>query len=594
MLKKVLSAILVIVMTVTLLVSCADEPAIEQPIVVNLTAEGLAGYVIAYDAENAAVKAAAEKVRDAVSTALSLTLEVKENGAVGEEKKVIAITTAESVSLPGMKEYLRLKDYAVAVYNEKVTLAAGSDAMLDSMADYFISMLAPSETPVTLGNSITVVEGAYPKGYVSIDGVDIERYDIVYPDGCDLLTYYTAVALSDYLADVYDIKVDVKSDKETETVYEILVGYTNRILDVDALVELGENQYVLCKDEAKVVMLGNSYMIAGGASALINKYMASVSAGNDVDITTLPKTAQVETFEWLAPKSVIFMIGDGMGFQHVESAKELRDMPVFFAEEFPYSIKVKTFSYSVDPLREADATDSAAAATALATGYKTINYTVGLDKDGNVLQNIRELAHSKGAKTGVLTTDSITGATPSGFLGHASERYAGDVLQEQIDTLLANGEVEYAVGEYDSDALPELTREAIATVCNGTDPYFIMIEEACIDKHSHNQNLSVVPDRVVRFNKSIAYCTVYTVMNPDSILIVTADHETGQLKKVNGIWNLNKSYHTNSVVPLYALGYDGLTELIGTKRDIDNTSIPKYLARVLYGVEDFGDQEFGK
>lgn len=593
MFKKILSVILVFVMVASLFVSCGDQLHNEEPISVTLNADGLAGYTIVYSDENndGKEKAAAEKIKDAIASTLSLNLTVSEDSTEGD--KVIAIATSESVALPGKREYLRLKDSAVVFYNGKITLAAGSDDTLDSAADYFISMLTPAETSVTLQNGITVVDGTYPSGYVTIDGIDIERYDIVYPEGCDLLTYYTAAALADHLRDVYDIKLDVKSDREVETVFEILIGDTNRILDVDVNVELLENQYVLCKDEAKVVMLGNSYMIAGGASALINKYMASVSAGNDVDITTLPKTAQVETFEWLEPESVIYMIGDGMGFQHIEAGKELRDMPVFFAQEFPYSIKVKTFSYSVDPLRAEDATDSAAAGTALATGYKTINGYLGLDHNGEPIMNIRELAHSKGVKTAVLTTDSLTGATPSAFLCHHNDRTDGDILQNQIDSLKAEGKVDYAVGD-NTDRFTELAREALSTISKDGKPYFIMIEEAHIDKMSHNQDISTMPDKIVRFNDCIAYCTAFTVMHPDSILLITADHETGSLKKEGVIWNFMKPYHSNSVVPLFALGYDGLTDLIGTKRDIDNTSIPKYLAKVLYGVEDFGDQEFGK
>lgn len=594
MFKKIFSIVLVLAICMPLFAACND-PAddVKPPQVVELTAEGLADYKIVYlaDGEDTSEKAAAEKISAAIASSLSVTLPVEANATVAEDGKAIIIYAAESVTASKDKAYLRVKDCAVAVENAKINVVAGSNEALDFAADNFISKLSAS---TVLEQGVTVVEGTYPAGYVNIDGIALERYDIVYPKGCDLLTYYTAVALRDYLVDVYDIKLDVKSDREVETVYEILIGNTNRILDVDVKVELGENQYILFKDEAKVVMLGNSYMIAGGASALLNKYMAGVSAGNTVDITTLPRTAQVETFAWETPKSVIYMIGDGMGQNHIEATKELRDMPEFFAEQFPYITNIQTYSYSVLPLRETDATDSAAAGTALATGWKTLNSHLGVDIDSEPIQNIRELARSKGAKTAVLTTDAITGATPSAFICHHNSRFDTDILQEQIDTVVANGEIDFCWGDGDTDELTDLAREALSVISKDGDPFFIMIEEAHIDKESHNQNMSTMPDKVVRFNDCISYCTVFAVMRPDTMVIVTADHETGFLKKASGIWDFNKAYHSNSVVPLFVLGYEGITELIGTGRHIDNTAIPKFIAKVLYGVEDFGDQNFKK
>ena len=125
------------------------------------------------------------------------------------------------------------------------------------------------------------------------------------------------------------------------------------------------------------------------------------------------------------------MIGDGMGFNHIKMAKN-GGMKEFYAEQFPNKGEAVTRSMTV--INGGDQwTDSAAAATALATGYKTINGKVGVDKNDNTLKNIRELADEKGAKTAVITTDVINGATPGGFLAHNAQRKVNNVNNPQIE-----------------------------------------------------------------------------------------------------------------------------------------------------------------
>jgi len=429
-----------------------------------------------------------------------------------------------------------------------------------------------------------------------IDNVAITEYDIVYAEGADLLHYYTAVALSDYFANL-GIEVEVKSDADKETKYEILVGDTNRVLDIDDTVALGENEYIICQDSSKVVLLGSSFMIAGGAYALINEYMVPAENELDVNITNLPEKAEIATYEWQTPESVIYMIGDGMGMKHIEATKELRpQMPVFFAETFPYFSRVKTFSYSVDPLREEEFTDSAAAGTALATGYKTINGYLGLDHELNEIKNLRELAHEKGVKTAVLTTDHITGATPSAFLVHHNDRNDGEIIQDAIDALMSEGLVEYCYGTSDDDYGDGLTneaREALSIISKDDSRFFIMIEEAYIDKESHARDMEDMPDKVIRFNDCIAYCSVFAVMHGDVMVLVTADHETGAVSQTLDGWYMAKGTHTNTSVPLYCLGFEGLADL-ATGKSIDNTNIAKFIAKTLYETEDFGDVDFGK
>ena len=118
-----------------------------------------------------------------------------------------------------------------------------------------------------------------------------------------------------------------------------------------------------------------------------------------------------------------------------------------------------------------------------------------------------------------------------------------------------------------------------------------MIEAAYIDKRSHNVDLSGMMARVVRYNAFIAYCIEFTLCNPDSVLIITADHETGGLeKKADGTFaytNFTKVdyvQHTNADVPVYAIGIG--TEMFKDAK-VDNTQIPKFIASI-YGAKTFG------
>ncbi len=124
---------------------------------------------------------------------------------------------------------------------------------------------------------------------------------------------------------------------------------------------------------------------------------------------------------WAArPTNVIFMIGDGMGFEHVKAGGiYLTGQPgTLCFESFPYHAQVTTYSAS------SSVTDSAAAATALATGHKVNNGIISLaiPGDGSELQTLLEFYKLRGARTGLVTSDAMTGATPGGFGAHETSR----------------------------------------------------------------------------------------------------------------------------------------------------------------------------
>jgi len=145
------------------------------------------------------------------------------------------------------------------------------------------------------------------------------------------------------------------------------------------------------------------------------------------------------------PLNFILMITDGCGYNCFDLASYYQhgQTGAQVYESFPVQIPVSTYSASSTPYdpRKAwtsfdfvlsDPTDSAASATAMATGVKTNDNTVGLDPEGEKLTSIVELAEGLGKKTGVVTSVNFSHATPATFLTHAKNRYEYEEIARQI------------------------------------------------------------------------------------------------------------------------------------------------------------------
>lgn len=401
---------------------------------------------------------------------------------------------------------------------------------------------------------------------------NIENFQIVISENADLNTKYAA----ENLAAAFDNKIEIVTDSAPEKRLEILIGETNRDESkTDATLEAG--QYLIFKEKGKIVIKGEGIYVGAGVGALINEYSGNVE--------NVPKTEQARTFVFPEKyDSVIFMIGDGMGENHIKMAEQ-NGMPTFTARSFMAIGKSVTRSQSVID-REATYTDSAASGTAMSTGYKTFNDYVGVDVNGNPLQNVRELAFSLGAKTAVVTTDKITGATPSAYMCHNISRESTEELQAEIDALISGGKIDYVAGSVDNNLVYEVGN-ALSTISKNSSQFFIMIEEGQIDKRAHNKDHEGVISTVKRFNEAVAYATQFTLCHPDTLLIVTADHETGQLtkSKYNEYGYLFHSYnHTNVDVMFFMLGA-GASQYNG--QTLENTEFAKICAKA-YTDEPFG------
>ena len=115
-----------------------------------------------------------------------------------------------------------------------------------------------------------------------------------------------------------------------------------------------------------------------------------------------------------------------------------------------------------------------------------------------------------------------------------------------------------------------------------------MYEEAHIDKHSHNNELDKMYQAIVRFNQAIARFMEFAFYNPDTFVLITADHETGDLYMDGGELKYHSGDHTSKNVPIFAYG-DG-AELFDGKK-INNIQIAHTIAAFM-GDENFGDQSY--
>ena len=468
---------------------------------------------------------------------------------------------------------------------QAIVIVAGSDeALVNAVAKFFEDYANAKDryfaVPTTLKDE---VKKNFPIGDVTFGSVNLAEFGVVYPEGADLLTEYAALNLVDYIEINMGITLDIYDDSEDAREHEFLVGETNRP-ESDIAVYFDDGEYLLMQNEGKIVMQGEGLYIGAAVGAFISFYLESDE--DEVSLDAIPTDVVTEYYVPAAYCSnVILMIGDGMGFNHIDMALA-NGLDTFYARLLDVQGSAITRSQSVLN-GDANYTDSAASATALACAYKTINGYLGMDSNKNSIQNVRELAYEAGAQTAVVTTDTITGATPAGFLCHHDNRNDSSILQSQITTLKNEGKVDYLAGSV-GDNLPKETRTALKTIADSEDPFFIMVEGAYIDKVSHNNDYAAAIKNVIRFNDAIAYSLMFAMCHPGTAVIVTADHECGGLNEDTSSkygYKYTSSNHTNRDVPVYAFGPEvEIFDDVAT----ENIDIARFIAMV------FGDNSFGQ
>ncbi len=307
------------------------------------------------------------------------------------------------------------------------------------------------------------------------------------------------------------------------------------------------------------------------------------------------------------PKNIVLMIGDGMGVTQISAGMYSQEAPLNL-EQFPIVGLHKSYAYN-DLV-----TDSAAGATAFACGVKTYNGAVGVDKDTMPVSSILEIADKRGIATGMVSTSSITHATPASFICHQKKRKqhqanALEFLNTDIDLFVGGGKAHfenrddginisdklvekgYHVSSYFKEDILKITmnpekpyafytdseepvavsggRNYLPSVSaksvdfldkRGENGFFLMIEGSQIDWGGHANQSDYIITEMHDFDKAIGNVLEFAKKDGETLVIVTADHETGGYAINKGstrdslVTAFTTDYHTADLIPVFAYG----------------------------------------
>ena len=338
----------------------------------------------------------------------------------------------------------------------------------------------------------------------------------------------------------------------------------------------------------------------------VQKFLAVISAilvffMPNLALKTSQNTRAPEYYAKSGVKNVIYLIGDGMGPNHLEKTKY--DLGIDLAmDTLPYHGRSKTSSLS-DVV-----TDSAAGGTALACGVRTANSKVGVymwDKNAKATypMSITELCEERGMMTGVITSDSTSGATPASFTAHTSDRgNEEDISLQQMasdfdliwGTASASvtpegceaGGYQYfstlaemealepgsrSIGQFtesvwhlenvneDTPTLRQMANKAVDLLDDTDEGFFLMIEGAHIDKRSHANDDEGMVEALKEFDLVVSDMLDYAKADGDTLVVISADHETGKItEQEDGSWIFTRDSHSAMNVPVLVYGSNRL------------------------------------
>jgi len=353
----------------------------------------------------------------------------------------------------------------------------------------------------------------------------------------------------------------------------------------------------------------HGYPSKSASSSLLVLFLFGALLGVSCKVTTPAPWDQAAVIDNAAAPAVVLMIGDGMGLSQLSAAIYSSPTPLAL-EEF----KVIGFqkSYSSSDL----ITDSAAGATAFACGVKTYNGAIGLTQDTLPCLSILEEAEQRGLATGLVVTSSIVHATPASFAAHQKmrifyERIAEDMAASGVDLLIGGGKRYFdRRNEDDRDLLAEMQARGylVRDYFNGDldqvkpDPnlnfvfftadnqplpvnqgrsylayasrlgtefldlrgkdkgFFLVIEGSQIDWANHANEGKLAIQETLDFDRSVGEVLAFARRRGNTLVIVTADHESGGMALEQGSKQgrvkpeFTTNGHTGSLVPVYAYG----------------------------------------
>lgn len=330
------------------------------------------------------------------------------------------------------------------------------------------------------------------------------------------------------------------------------------------------------------------------------KYLSTLSK----NVYRIPQVQQVyrPTFEHdgqeIPLKQIILMIGDGNGLAQISSG--------LFTNGNELSLtQLKNMGLIKTQAADDFTTDSAAGATAYSTGKKANNRALGISPSGDTLINLPSILKTKGFRNGVITTDELTGATPAAFFAHHPERddvgiIASFLAKSSLDLAIGGGKKQFeahrsaltqagfsqvssldALAQTASSKVVYFTAEgspasmesgrgdqlrsgalqALSFLGKQGGPVFLMIEGAKIDSGGHANSSSTIVTELLDFDQAVGEMIRYADQHPGTLVLITADHETGGVSLPQGNLERNEvelAYHsddhTGILVPIFAYG----------------------------------------
>lgn len=371
------------------------------------------------------------------------------------------------------------------------------------------------------------------------------------------------------------------------------------------------------------------------------KLFLSLAAFAIMSMTAMAEPANVQTYtfptpyqvEKIAPpkgggkvKNVILMIGDGMSLMHIEAAWTCNRGHLWL-ENAQYTGISKTLASN------RLITDSGSGGTSLATGYKTRYHAVGVDSTGRPLESLNVLAHKAGKANGIAVTCRLWDATPCDFVAHNLDRNKEqdlilDYLNAPLDYVFGGGAkyfehrddgrnifselekkgyrvartldelwhcksgkiyavpypVDTPVPAERGDLLAKASLKGIDLLNQNKNGFFMMIEGSQLDDYGHFNQLDMLMQETLDFDQTIGAVMKWAAADGQTLVVVTADHQTGGPTVLGGDYhtgtvqvNFSTRDHSGTMVPVYAFG-PGSENFTGF---MDNTEIFWKIKRLL-------------
>ena len=303
-----------------------------------------------------------------------------------------------------------------------------------------------------------------------------------------------------------------------------------------------------------------------------------------------------------SPLNIILMIGDGMGLSQISAGMYANNNQTIL-EEFPVIGLSKT--HSINNL----VTDSAAGGTAMACGEKTYNYVLGINSKNKKLESVLEICEKNSYNTGLIVNSSIVHATPASFYANVDSRknygqIAVQLSESGIDYFIGGGKKHFNKRKDSRDLIKEMNTVDVVknfraykksdaeriglftyddeppSIIEGREPlladyltatlekldsreepFFLMVEGSQIDWGGHANDIDYITSEFIEFDNTIKVAMNYAKNNTNTLVIVTADHETGglaitmgEIKNFEMVTGFNTIGHSATMVPVFSYG----------------------------------------